>query len=302
VADEYKRQQAKAKAECDADPAGCAARAAAREKAAEDALQWRAGYGFGVGCNLHYGPCAAVAEAPPEVQEQFWKTGGEKWHEGMRAAEEDKGLWILGTSIAAAAAMARARTVEEPRTAVAPRVSKAARGANAGTNERRVDYGSYGSETAETAETAFRSTPQLPQPSGRASASRYSGPLVQVNKPDPNADALAQRLGGQSRVKFSNDRAGREFDAVSDEFVGQTKPATKQLSQDMRDQFKATFEAARQTGKRPYFHFEGTPNPRVIAKINEYGARYNIKPVIDTKPLEVPSQARPGQARHEKGS
>jgi hypothetical protein len=42
--------------------------------------------------------------------------------------------------------------------------------------------------------------------------------LVKVNKPDPAADALAERLGGESRVKFENDPKGREIDAISDEY------------------------------------------------------------------------------------
>lgn len=33
-------------------------------------------------------------------------------------------------------------------------------------------------------------------------------------KPDASADALAERLGGESRVKFESDPEGREFDAV----------------------------------------------------------------------------------------
>ncbi|MER6688484.1 restriction endonuclease fold toxin [Streptomyces minutiscleroticus] len=49
------------------------------------------------------------------------------------------------------------------------------------------------------------------------------GGLGKVKKPDPSADALAQRLGGASRVKFGNDPAGREFGAVSDTYVAQAK-------------------------------------------------------------------------------
>lgn len=44
---------------------------------------------------------------------------------------------------------------------------------------------------------------------------RYSGELQKVNKPDAAADSLAERLGGESRMKFDSDPIGREFDAIS---------------------------------------------------------------------------------------
>jgi hypothetical protein len=52
-----------------------------------------------------------------------------------------------------------------------------------------------------------------------------------------------------------------------------------------RNQAKATFEAALQTGRKPYFHFEGPPAVGVISKLQGYGMRYGISPVIDTTPL-----------------
>ncbi|MFE3496255.1 putative T7SS-secreted protein [Streptomyces sp. NPDC059175] len=112
------------------------------------------------------------------------------------------------------------------------------------------------------------------------------GPLVKVHKPDPAADALAERLGGESRVKFANDPKGREIDAVSDEYVAQSKPGGMQMGSALRNQAKATFEYAIQSGRTPYFHFDGEPGPGVINKLKEYGRRYGIEPVIDTKPLE----------------
>ena len=42
--------------------------------------------------------------------------------------------------------------------------------------------------------------------------SKYSGKLIKVSSPDPSADKLAQRIGGDSRVKFEFDPDGREFD------------------------------------------------------------------------------------------
>ena len=41
------------------------------------------------------------------------------------------------------------------------------------------------------------------------------------------ADALAERIGGESRVKFSSDPKAREFDVISDEYIAQAKPDLK---------------------------------------------------------------------------
>ena len=69
-----------------------------------------------------------------------------------------------------------------------------------------------------------------------------------MRQADAAADALADRIGGRSRVKFANDSTGREFDVVSNEFIGQTKPALQTVNQSVRNQMKATFEAAQETG------------------------------------------------------
>jgi hypothetical protein len=46
-----------------------------------------------------------------------------------------------------------------------------------------------------------------------------------------------------------------------------------------------TFEAARATGRTPYFLFEGPPKAGVEAALQRYGQRYGIRPKIDTVPL-----------------
>ena len=113
----------------------------------------------------------------------------------------------------------------------------------------------------------------------------YTGELVKVNKPDKGADALAERIGGESRVKFSDDPKGREFDSVSDKYIAQAKPDLNGYGKSWRNQTKATFEAAKETGKVAYFQFEGIPNESIIRKIKEYGDRYGVKYIIDTEPL-----------------
>ena len=113
----------------------------------------------------------------------------------------------------------------------------------------------------------------------------YSGKLEKVNSPDVNADMLAERIGGESRIKFTNDPKAREFDAISDEYIAQAKPALNTLNKSVREQMKATFEAAKQTEKRVYYQFEGTPAQPVIDKLYEYSERYGIEVIIDTNPL-----------------
>ena len=133
---------------------------------------------------------------------------------------------------------------------------------------------------------APQTKPQLRE-QGSSESGRYSGDLVKVNKPDAAADALAVRIGGDSRVKFANDSCGREFDVVSSEYIAQAKPDLSTYGKSWRKQTKATFEAAKETGKKAYFQFEGQPNDSIIQKIEEYGERYGVEFVIDTTPLGV---------------
>ncbi|SEP53764.1 restriction endonuclease fold toxin [Amycolatopsis saalfeldensis] len=111
------------------------------------------------------------------------------------------------------------------------------------------------------------------------------GALSQVNKPDAAADELAAKLGGVSRVKFANDPDGREFDAISDLYVAQTKSTRVKMGSKFRNQARMTFEFAKQSGRIPFFHFEVPPDPEVLAKIAEYGRRYGIDPVVKIGPL-----------------
>lgn len=109
--------------------------------------------------------------------------------------------------------------------------------------------------------------------------------MVKVPKEDEAADMLAEKLGGESRVKFSNDPKGREFDTVSDQYIAQTKPPLNSLDKQFRKQAKATIEAAIETNRKAYFHFEGKPDDRVLRQLKEYAERYGVEIIIDTKPL-----------------
>jgi hypothetical protein len=137
---------------------------------------------------------------------------------------------------------------------------------------------------------------RVPQRSGY-----YSGNLIKAKQADLDADLLGQRINGESRVYFEDDlnysratqknqyeKAGaREFDAVSDEYIAQTKPATVANSTEYRNQVYATFDAARQNGKLPYFHFEGgTPSNEIIDVLNNYSNKFDIKHVLDTNSLK----------------
>jgi hypothetical protein len=107
---------------------------------------------------------------------------------------------------------------------------------------------------------------------------------VGVNAKDREAQLLAQRIGGQASVRFANG-PGNEFDAVSTSYVAQAKPANFTLNQSFRNQAKATFDVAIQSGRTPYFQFDGPPEPGVLSALNRYAERYGIEPVIDLNPL-----------------
>lgn len=110
------------------------------------------------------------------------------------------------------------------------------------------------------------------------------GELVSVDAKDPAADSLAERIGGKSSVRFANGPAN-EFDALSTDYVAQAKPANFTLNQAFRNQAKATFEVALQSGRTPYFQFDGPPGPGVLPALSRYAERYRIEPVIDLTPL-----------------
>jgi hypothetical protein len=114
---------------------------------------------------------------------------------------------------------------------------------------------------------------------------RFRGRLQTAPKPDPQADKLAKKLNGKPRQYFGADPKKQEFDTISDRYVAQTKPTDFTKNKKFRNQAKATFEASLASGRTPYFHFEGPPKPEVITQINEYAARYGVKPVIDISPL-----------------
>jgi hypothetical protein len=110
------------------------------------------------------------------------------------------------------------------------------------------------------------------------------GELVSVNTKDRAADLLAERICGKASVRFANGPAN-EFDALSTEYVAQAKPANFTLNQAFRNQAKATFEVALQSGRTPYFQFDGPPGPGVLRTLSRYASRYGIEPVIDLTPL-----------------
>lgn len=111
----------------------------------------------------------------------------------------------------------------------------------------------------------------------------FSGPLSKVDSKDPDAVALAERIGGQSTMRFES--SIREFDVISDQYIGQAKPGGYVFNPAGRGQARASFEAAKQTGREVYYHFNGPPGPGVVRKLNEYSQRYGIRLVIDTDPF-----------------
>ncbi|HML19175.1 MAG TPA: restriction endonuclease fold toxin, partial [Candidatus Dependentiae bacterium] len=57
------------------------------------------------------------------------------------------------------------------------------------------------------------------------------------------------------------------------------------IDKGFRIQAKRAFEAARQTGRKVYFHFNGEPCRDIIRKLQEYQRRYGIEMIIDTEIL-----------------
>ena len=109
----------------------------------------------------------------------------------------------------------------------------------------------------------------------------FTGGLVKNNKADEAADILAKKLGGESRVSFANDPLKREFDAISDAFIAQTKSIGK-LGKAFRKQAKATFEAAQESGRAVYYEFTGgAPSQDILNKLTEYARRYDVNLKID---------------------
>ena len=98
----------------------------------------------------------------------------------------------------------------------------------------------------------------------------YSGELIKIPKPDAGADALATKLKGQSCMAFSNDPIRKEFDVISNEFIAETKEAMCSSKPAFRNQAKRAFEAARQTNRKVYFHFNGMPCRDVIRKLGAF--------------------------------
>ncbi len=99
-------------------------------------------------------------------------------------------------------------------------------------------------------------------------------------KYDKGAHELAEEIGGVPQATFRND-PNTEYDAISDEFIGQHKPALKaNIGSSFKKQAKRTFQVAKETGRKVIYRFDSEPAPEVIAKLNEYAARYGVELVI----------------------
>jgi Restriction endonuclease fold toxin 3 len=124
---------------------------------------------------------------------------------------------------------------------------------------------------------------------------------IKIPKLDPHADALAAKIGGESRMAFDitdpnskllleldpEFKVEREFDVITDKYIAQAKmtaPKENIGSRD-RDQIKATFVAAKATGRQPYFQFELGIDKAEKDTILRYAERYKINPIIDLEPV-----------------
>ncbi len=90
-------------------------------------------------------------------------------------------------------------------------------------------------------------------------------------KYDKGAHVLANEIGGIAQARFRN--STREFDAISDKFIGQHKPALgNNFGKSFRNQARATFNAAKKTGREVYYRFDGRPGQKVIDKLSQYAS------------------------------
>jgi hypothetical protein len=113
--------------------------------------------------------------------------------------------------------------------------------------------------------------------------------LTPTNDIDPAAKALADRFGGQPSVKIEG-FGNREFDMVSDQFVGQAfgpktpgKAAAFEvnaknfLNKSRRTQIRATLEAAQVTQRQALFEFSGgKPSQAVLDFIQRNAQRQGV--------------------------
>ncbi|MGR6542093.1 WXG100 family type VII secretion target [Paenibacillus tundrae] len=153
-------------------------------------------------------------------------------------------------------------------------------------DSKHSDLGGSGGGKAERGKgTDSTGDPATKLTNGKGIYGQYSGGLKQSAKEDAGADLLAEKLGGQSRMIFNNDPKGREFDVVSDLYIGQTKTSMNSLSSQFREQAKATIEAAIETNRKAYFHFEIAPADKVIRQLREYEKRYDVEVIIDISPF-----------------
>ncbi|WP_405825925.1 hypothetical protein OG241_49995 [Streptomyces sp. NBC_01390] len=123
-----------------------------------------------------------------------------------------------------------------------------------------------------------------PEP-GLLSGNGGLGMLVDSTKQfDPNAQLLANKLGGRAQVEFLQLK-DYEFDAVSDEYVASAKPGNFKVGKAFRDQAKRMYEVSAASGRTPYFQFDSAPSRDVMNAIRRYDSRYGMQAVIDIGPL-----------------
>lgn len=99
---------------------------------------------------------------------------------------------------------------------------------------------------------------------------------------DKDAQALADLLGGTAMVEVPNLQGKiKEFDVITDEYVGEAKPANFTRNKKYRVQVQAVFDLSDATNRTPYFAFDGPPDRDVLRVLEENAKAYNLEPIID---------------------
>ncbi|MES2061784.1 MAG: RHS repeat-associated core domain-containing protein [Bacteroidota bacterium] len=103
--------------------------------------------------------------------------------------------------------------------------------------------------------------------------------LTTTMKYDKGAHALAEEINGVAQARFKG--LDREFDAISDKYIGQHKPALgDNIGGRFKEQARATFDAAKKSGREVFYRFDSRPSQKVINKLNQYSKEYGVKLTI----------------------
>ena len=113
---------------------------------------------------------------------------------------------------------------------------------------------------------------------------KYSGDLFKTGDIDEHADELAEFLGGESSVAFDNDPDRKEFDAINDEFIGETKNSGEgNFNAKDRTELNRTFAAAKATNRKVFLQFRSKGlSERNKRRLQRYQREFDVEVQVQT--------------------